>query len=95
MGKRETIAENTAKALKKIRYDVGMTQENFASAIDVSVSAVKQWELGLSIPSPSSYVKICKYVDSEIIIKALEEAREKDQQYSKAMKSYNKDTKIK
>jgi putative transcriptional regulator len=42
----------TAKQIKELRYRLGMTQEQFAVELGVTVSAVNRWENGKSQPSP-------------------------------------------
>lgn len=39
--------------IKELRLSLGLTQKEFAEAVGVSLSAVKQWELGYCCPSPS------------------------------------------
>jgi putative transcriptional regulator len=42
----------SAKAIKELRYRLGMTQEQLAVALGVTVSAVHRWESGKAQPSP-------------------------------------------
>lgn len=44
----------TPAQIAAIRKSCGMTQEQFASAIGVTLSNINRWELGKSKPSPLS-----------------------------------------
>lgn len=44
--------------IRKIRADLGLTQEKFASLIGVSWSSVTRWENGFSRPSPMAINRI-------------------------------------
>ena len=41
------------KALAQRRIHVGLTQEQLADALDMDVSAIKRWELGVATPHPN------------------------------------------
>ena len=43
---------HTARQIKELRYRLGMTQEQFAAELGVTVSAVNRWENGKVQPSP-------------------------------------------
>ena len=45
------MAEHAGDLIRTLRRRLGMTQETFAHAIDVTVSTVNRWENGHSAPS--------------------------------------------
>lgn len=45
-------SHQSAKLVKELRYRLGMTQEQFAVKLGVTVSAVNRWENGKVQPSP-------------------------------------------
>lgn len=49
------------ESLQKIRTSSGLSQEQFAQAIDVSRQAVQKWETGASKPGIEHLIKISKY----------------------------------
>lgn len=49
------------ESLQKIRIGSGLSQEQFAQAIDVSRQAVQKWETGASKPGIEHLIKISKY----------------------------------
>lgn len=53
------IGEN----IRKIRRENGLSQEAFASIVDVSRQTVSTWETGKSFPDSYSLAKICKEFD--------------------------------
>jgi putative transcriptional regulator len=46
------ITNSTAKRIKELRYNLGMTQEQFAAELGVTAASVHRWETGRSTPSP-------------------------------------------
>ena len=44
--------------VKKLRKDIGLTQEQFAAKIGVTVSTVNRWEMGRSKPQPLAIKQI-------------------------------------
>ena len=49
---------NTVNYIKRTRYQLGMTQTQFAELVGVSTSTIKQWERGRNLPSPANFTKI-------------------------------------
>jgi putative transcriptional regulator len=45
------MREHTGDPIRTLRRRLGMTQETFAHALDVTVSTVNRWENGHSSPS--------------------------------------------
>ena len=45
------IAERSRHAVRRVREKLGMTQEQFACEIAVTVSTVSRWETGHAVPS--------------------------------------------
>jgi putative transcriptional regulator len=45
------IADRTRHAVRRVREKLGMTQEQFAHEIAVTVSTVSRWETGHAVPS--------------------------------------------
>ena len=53
----------TKEEIKKIRKKSGLTQEQFAEALDVSKSAVVSWEYGVRKPGRRSLLDIERFVE--------------------------------
>jgi putative transcriptional regulator len=49
---------HTAKQIKELRYRLGMTQEQFAVELGVTLGTINRWENGKSHPSPLALEKI-------------------------------------
>jgi putative transcriptional regulator len=47
-----SIANQTAKQIKELRFRLGMTQEQFAAELGVTISTIQRWESEVSHPSP-------------------------------------------
>ncbi len=52
--------QNTFKMIRQLRADLGLTQEQFAAKIGVTVSTVNRWENDKSKPSPLAMLRIKK-----------------------------------
>lgn len=48
------------QAIKKLRVERGMSQEQLADSIGMSVNAVSTWENGKNIPPKSNIEKLCR-----------------------------------
>jgi putative transcriptional regulator len=48
----------TAKLVKELRFRLGMTQEQFAAELGVTLNTINRWENGKSNPSPLALEKI-------------------------------------
>jgi len=46
------MVNSSAKLVKELRFRLGMTQEQFAVQLGVTVSAVNRWENSKAQPSP-------------------------------------------
>jgi putative transcriptional regulator len=46
------ITNSTAKRIKELRFNLGMTQEQFAAELGVTAGSVRRWETGRNTPSP-------------------------------------------
>lgn len=55
-----------SKGFKKARKEVGYTQESFATALDISIETVKNWEQGRNIPEISTIKKLCAFFKCDI-----------------------------
>lgn len=97
MGQRAILSRNTAKAIRLLRYDMGITQTQLAGMIGVSTSTVKTWETGRAMPSPKHYKAIRDYLysdecwdvykaDIEPIIERLEQAKLQDMKVAELSK---------
>lgn len=51
--------------LKKIRIQYGMTQDNFADEMNISLDTVKNWEQGYNYPSIDMLVSIAEYFNCD------------------------------
>ena len=49
---------NIAKMIKKLRVASGLTQEQFASKVGVTLSTVNRWENSKGKPSPLAMLRI-------------------------------------
>ncbi len=49
---------HTARHIKELRYRLGMTQEQFAMELGVTLNTINRWENGKSHPSPLALEKI-------------------------------------
>jgi len=46
------VITHTARHIKELRFRLGMTQEQFAMELGVTVASVYRWETGKATPSP-------------------------------------------
>ena len=58
--------DKISTTIKKIRKDNNLTQEAFATELNVTYQAVSKWENGKSIPDISTLQLICKKYDIDI-----------------------------
>lgn len=60
-----TIAysQGLSKLVKSVRESKGLTQEDLASAVSASRSAIAHFEQGLKVPSVESFEAICRYLE--------------------------------
>lgn len=56
----------SGKFIAQLRREKGMTQEQLAEKMGVSINAVSKWERGLSFPDVSLYKKLCNELDISI-----------------------------
>lgn len=50
----------TPAEIKKLRLDLGRTQEGMAKILTVSINTIKQWESGRATPQPVFRAKLAK-----------------------------------
>lgn len=55
-----------AQSLLDLRQKLGLSQEDFASKIEISRQAVSRWEMGISVPSSKTLQKISTEFDMPI-----------------------------
>jgi DNA-binding transcriptional regulator YiaG len=63
-----------AKAIKKIRLDMGLTQRAFAQILQVELSAVESWEQGRRVPDrpvTALILMVAKHPETRGWLKAL------------------------
>ena len=53
--------QNTFKMIRQLRADLGLTQEQFAAKIGVTVSTVNRWENDKGKPSPLAMLRIKRF----------------------------------
>ena len=58
--------EKNGKFIAKLRKEKGMTQEQLAEKMGVSINAVSKWERGLSFPDVSLYKRLCSELNISI-----------------------------
>ena len=61
MAKRQYDASVVGKRLKELRKERGLTQTDLAKEIGISLTSVKQYELGNRVPDKFNLTKIAKY----------------------------------
>ena len=54
----KTNGINRSEMIKKLRKQLGLTQEQFAAKLGVTFSTVNRWEAGRSKPSPLAWREI-------------------------------------
>ena len=52
------VKKDIPKTLRKLRKTLGLTQEQFAAKIGVTVSTANRWENGKGTPSPLAMLRI-------------------------------------
>jgi HTH-type transcriptional regulator, cell division transcriptional repressor len=52
--------------IKSRRVNIGMTQRELAEKLDVTVTTISKWELGLAVPSNKNLKKVCKVLGMQI-----------------------------
>ena len=77
---------NIGMMVKKYRHQKDLTQEQLAENLNVSVSAVSQWESGKTIPDVSTLLALANFFD--ITLDALFDRTSKDKE--KALEEYDK-----
>ena len=65
---------NYMESIKKARADAGLTQEQAAEAVDVSLESWKAYEYGLRVPPVAVVIRICEAMDAPWL--ALEHLRQ-------------------
>ena len=58
---------NIAENIRRFRKERGLTQEQLAEVLDVTVGAVSKWELGSSVPDIELIVDKNSYLDKGIV----------------------------
>jgi len=53
--------KNISKMIRKLRTNLGLTQEQFAAKIGVTVSTVNRWENDKGKPSPLAMLRIERF----------------------------------
>ena len=48
------------QAIKELRTKRGMTQEQLADSVGMSINAISSWELGKTIPPKATIEKLCR-----------------------------------
>ena len=64
----------TSELIKKIRLQLGLSQEDFARAIHVSYGTVNRWENDKSTPNRMARALLSNYMEKQSIDKSLIEA---------------------
>ena len=54
-----------AASVRAERARVGLTQQQFADRLNVTVATISNWESGNSIPSMSTFFNMCEVLDCE------------------------------
>jgi putative transcriptional regulator len=55
-----------SKLVKELRYNLGMTQEQFAMELGVTISTIQRWENETSQPSPMALKLIKELSESNL-----------------------------
>lgn len=57
---------NLSETIRRFRKERGLTQEQLAEALDVSVGAVSKWELGSSAPDLNRLVEMAEFFETSV-----------------------------
>ena len=57
---------NLSETIRRFRKERGLTQEQLAEALDVSVGAVSKWELGSAAPDLSRLVELAEFFETSV-----------------------------
>ena len=58
----------TSKFIKELRFRLGMTQEQFAMELGVTISTIQRWENEITQPSPMALKLIKELNEASLII---------------------------
>lgn len=61
-----SLENNLARNIRSMRESRGATQEQLATALNISYQAVSKWENGVSVPDTMLLPKIAQYFDTSI-----------------------------
>lgn len=57
---------NISENIRKFRKERGLTQEQLAEVLGVTVGAVSKWELGSSVPDVELIVDMAEFFDTSV-----------------------------
>ena len=83
---------NLGTTIKKLRIQLGKTQEQLAEYLNVSVSAVSQWESGKTVPDVSTLVVMADFFDvslDELFGRTPADKEKQIKEYEKLSMEYN------
>jgi putative transcriptional regulator len=60
----KTSGSSRSEMIKKLRNQLGLTQEQFAAKVGVTFTTVNRWETGRSRPSPLAWREIERFSKS-------------------------------
>jgi ribosome-binding protein aMBF1 (putative translation factor) len=58
---------NFTNMVKKVRKQLGMSQQQLAGALNVSFSTINRWENGHAVPSPLAVKSFIDFCDGNLI----------------------------
>lgn len=83
---------NLGTTIKKLRIQLGKTQEQLAEYLNVSVSAVSQWESGKTVPDVSTLVVMADFFDvslDELFGRTAADKEKRIKEYEKLSMEYS------
>ena len=77
MAGKKASGKDRADTIKRLRIQLGLTQEQFAAKVGVTFSTVNRWEAGRSRPSPLAWREIERQLakNAEFKVKELYEQK--------------------
>ena len=80
-------------AISRLRYNLGLSQEQFAERLNVTRRTIQNWESGISNPDSEKLILMSREFDISIdILLNLSSNREKEEHYNKIFPNRDRHT---